>query len=87
MHERGRTFDIRVASGAQESCIARVEDWDVHWQNVYWYRTPPLLDPGSSLEVTCTFDTRDAQDPVLPGWGTQNEMCNANIMVALPITP
>ncbi|WP_437740973.1 hypothetical protein WMF39_35700 [Sorangium sp. So ce1504] len=87
MHERGRTFDLRVASGTQESCIARVNDWDVHWQGVYWYRTPPLLDPSSSLEVTCTFDTRDAEAPVLPGWGTQNEMCNLNLLVALPMTP
>lgn len=87
MHERGRTFDLRVESGAQESCIARVNDWDVHWQGVYWYRTPPTLDAGSSLKLTCTFDTSDATSPVLPGWGTQNEMCNANILVAMPAAP
>ncbi|WP_438014138.1 hypothetical protein WMF18_24835 [Sorangium sp. So ce315] len=87
MHELGRTFDLRVASGEQESCIARVDDWDVHWQGMYWYRTRPLLDPSSSIEVTCSYDTRGAQEPVLPGWGTQNEMCNANILVALPMAP
>ncbi|WP_437730479.1 hypothetical protein [Sorangium sp. So ce1335] len=87
MHELGRTFDVRVASGEQESCIARVDDWDVHWQGMYWYRTPPLLDPSSSIEVTCSYDTRGAKEPVLPGWGTQNEMCNANILVALPMAP
>jgi hypothetical protein len=87
MHERGRTFDLRVESGAEESCIARVNDWDVHWQDVYWYKTPPMLDAASSLKLTCTFDTRGAVGPVLPGWGTQNEMCNANILVALPASP
>jgi hypothetical protein len=27
------------------------------------------------VEVTCTYDTRDATEPILGGWGTGNEMC------------
>jgi hypothetical protein len=64
-----------------------VDAWDVHGQDVYWYRARPLLDANSRIELTCTYDTRDATSPVLPGWGTQNEMCTATLMVALPETP
>jgi hypothetical protein len=64
-----------------------VDAWDVHGQDVYRYRTRPLLDANSRIELTCTYDTRDATSPVLPGWGTQNEMCTATLMVALPEKP
>ena len=87
MHERGRTYTLHAKSGARDDCITRVNDWDVHWQGMYWYRTPPMLDASSSLELTCTYDTSDAESPVLPGWGTQNEMCTASLLVALPPAP
>ncbi|AKT40568.1 hypothetical protein [Chondromyces crocatus] len=87
MHERGRTFEMRLNAPGREECVARVDDWDFHWQSIYWYRTPPRIDPSTSVGVTCTFDTRDTTSPVLPGWGTDNEMCLSTFMVAPPATP
>ena len=84
MHGRGRTYELHLRSGARDECIARVDDWDVHWQKVYWYETPPILDASASLGLTCTYDTRGAVAPVLPGWGSGNEMCLATALLALP---
>jgi hypothetical protein len=84
MHGRGRQYELRHRSGGQSDCIARVDDWDIHWQKVYWYKTPPVLDANSSLEVTCTYDTQGDVAPVLPGWGSANEMCLMNALLALP---
>jgi len=84
MHGRGRTYELRLRSGARDECIARVNDWDIHWQGIYWYKTPPVLDASSSLQLTCTYDTRGMVSPVLPGWGSANEMCMATALLALP---
>ncbi|EYF00725.1 monooxygenase [Chondromyces apiculatus] len=87
MHERGRTFEMSVSTGGQKECVARVDAWDFHWQGLYWYRTPPRIEASSLVGVTCTYDTRDAEGPVLPGWGTENEMCMSSFMVAPPAEP
>jgi hypothetical protein len=36
------------------------------------------------VDVTCTYDTQAESAPVLPGWGTRNEMCLTILMAALP---
>ena len=92
MHERGHRLELRKLDGAASAagsadtgtCIAKVDAWDFHWQKMYGYRTPPRLTGTSAINVTCDYDTRDATEPVLPGWGTQNEMCLTVLMVALP---
>jgi hypothetical protein len=89
MHERGHRLELRhLTGGAGTSdagaCIAKVDAWDFHWQKMYGYRTAPRLTGTSALSVTCDYDTRGTADPVLPGWGTQNEMCLTALMVALP---
>jgi Copper type II ascorbate-dependent monooxygenase, C-terminal domain len=84
MHGRGRTYELHLRSGARDECIARVDDWDIHWQKVYWYKTPPILDSSASLQLTCTYDTQGAVAPILPGWGSANEMCMATALLALP---
>jgi hypothetical protein len=85
MHERGHRLELSHTQGtAPGACIARVPAWDFHWQKMYFYETPPRLTASSALSVTCDYDTRGAIEPVLPGWGTQNEMCLTVLMVALP---
>jgi len=86
MHERGHRLELRHAATATATpaCIARVAAWDFHWQKMYGYRTPIRLGRTSKLTVSCDYDTRGVTDPILPGWGTQNEMCLTVLMVALP---
>jgi hypothetical protein len=87
MHQRGRTFELRYQDGASaDTCGARIDRWDFHWQRMYFYAEghAPRLTPQSALDVTCTYDTSLDTQPVLPGWGTRNEMCMAVMMLALP---
>jgi hypothetical protein len=82
MHQRGRTSELHVQSGGQDQCLARVDNWNFHWQKFYFYKTPrPGLGADSQVKLTCTYDTSQDHDPVLPGWGTRNEMCLDTLMV------
>jgi hypothetical protein len=87
MHQRGRTYELHLLSAEKDECIARVNDWDVHWQGIYWYKTRPVLNASSSLRLTCTYDTEGMVGPLLPGWGSGNEMCLATALLAPPPTP
>jgi hypothetical protein len=86
MHERGRKWELRMVArpGAAKACIGKVEAWDFEWQRSYFYKSPLRLEAGGEIELTCQYDTSQDRNPVLPGWGTRNEMCLAIMMVALP---
>jgi hypothetical protein len=85
MHQRGRKnkFELIGGDGAT-SCQARVDRWDFTWQKFYFYKTPPRLDAKSQVQVSCEYDTSKDENPVLPGWGTRNEMCLDVMLLALP---
>lgn len=82
MHERGKKLRAKLdyASGG-EQCIADVQHWDFEWQLYYFHQQPLVVAKDDVLEVTCTYDTSDATSPVLPGWGTHNEMCLLGLYV------
>jgi hypothetical protein len=86
MHQRGRKFELRVGPEGGDACAARVDRWDFHWQRLYIYDDPIELDANTAFTVTCDYDTRDRTEPILPGWGTQNEMCLAVLyLVEAPV--
>jgi hypothetical protein len=85
MHERGRRWTFELASGTDDyECAGHIPRWDFHWQKTYDYARPPVLSADTRWRVTCRYDTRSDTQPVLPGWGTRNEMCLAVMAVALP---
>jgi Copper type II ascorbate-dependent monooxygenase, C-terminal domain len=85
MHGRGLRQFLRLGpAGGPLSCAAHLENWSFHWQEFYFYKTPPVITPDTQVQVTCEYDTSADTTPVLPGWGTRNEMCLAVLMVALP---
>lgn len=81
MHERGRKWRARLLGDGDEQCVGDVQAWDFNWQLYYFYQQPLIVRADTRLEVTCDFDTRGADGPVTPGWGTQNEMCLAGLYV------
>ena len=87
MHGRGvgQEFDIEPGDGTT-ACAAALTRWDFHWQKFYFYKPDhyPRLTSSSAIDVACTYDTSAETSPVLPGWGTRNEMCLTILMVALP---
>lgn len=87
MHTRGIGQKLEIGGvDASVSCAAELTRWDFHWQRFYFYKPEgyPRLLQSSRIDVTCTYDTTAESAPVLPGWGTRNEMCLMVLMAALP---
>ncbi len=66
------------------ACASHLDGCDFHWQEFYFYKTPPTITTDSELQLTCGYDTSADTAPVLPGWGTRNETSLTVLMVALP---
>jgi hypothetical protein len=76
MHQRGTKQYATVERGdGTDECLVDVPLWDFEWQLTYFYEEPLDLAFSDRLSVTCTYDTTDEEAPLLPGWGTNNEMC------------
>ncbi|MCA9663458.1 MAG: hypothetical protein KC486_34325, partial [Myxococcales bacterium] len=76
MHDYGRTMKVEVDPGGEGySCAAEVPRWDFNWQLQYFLDEPLAVAEDGTLRVTCGYNTEAADEPVLPGWGTGNEMC------------
>ncbi len=85
MHQLGHKYRMTIAQGdAEETCAADVQRWDFHWQRLYFYEQPIPLTADTRIGVTCDYDTTSRKEPVLPGWGTQNEMCLATLYLTVP---
>jgi len=85
MHERGRRMSVGFshADGSPPTCAAEVVAWNFEWQRVYFYDEPIRFSSQDTLDVVCGYDTTTDTEPVLPGWGTQNEMCLPGLFVTL----
>jgi hypothetical protein len=84
MHRRGRKMSLKILRGdGPKTCAADVDDWDFDWQLVYFYDAPIEVAADDVFRVSCTFDTSDATSDVLPGWGTQYEMCLMGVIVSV----
>lgn len=84
MHGRGVSQHLRMGPANDMACAAELNHWDFHWQEFYFYKTRPQITPDTQIELTCEYNTANDIQPVMPGWGTRNEMCLAVMMVALP---
>jgi hypothetical protein len=79
MHQRGRKMTIELVDGNESRCAGDVQRWDFGWQLYYFYAEPLKITPSTVLKVTCEYNTLGDTEPVLPGWGTRNEMCLAGV--------
>lgn len=75
MHQRGRGMEVSFDVEQEETCGAHVDRWDFNWQRMYFYEEPITMTYADSVHVTCDFDTSSDTKPVLPGFGTDDEMC------------
>ncbi len=82
MHQRGKKLKVElIEDGGAPQCAADVQNWDFGWQIYYFFDKALPVTPKSKLRITCDYDTTTAKTPVLPGWGTQNEMCLAGLFI------
>ncbi|MBX7081582.1 MAG: hypothetical protein K1X88_20440 [Nannocystaceae bacterium] len=79
MHQRGRRMWIDLDRAAGPACGARIPQWDYDWQQAYYYEQPIPVSMEDRLHVRCEWDTTDSSEPVLPGLGTDAEMCLAGV--------
>jgi hypothetical protein len=85
MHQLGHRYNLSLIGGSSGStCAANVDNWNFHWQRMYFYSNPYAMNDTSELQVTCDYDTTSRTDAVLPGWGTRNEMCLATLYFTFP---
>jgi hypothetical protein len=83
MNLRGTRQQLTL--GADGRCAAEVKQWSFGWQKFYFYKgTPPALAADTPIQMTCSYDTSGDTMPVLPGWGSNSEMCAGIFMFALP---
>jgi hypothetical protein len=82
MHERGTALRVDVRRAGQDTCLMEVPAWDFEWQRMYMFAEPVRLQEGDRLRVWCRYDTTGDTEPVLPGWGTRNEMCLPGLLLA-----
>jgi Copper type II ascorbate-dependent monooxygenase, C-terminal domain len=84
MHERGRKYTFEVGRDGRFECQGHIPRWDFNWQRIYSYSPALTLDAESQLRVGCEYDTSADTAPVLPGWGTRNEMCEVTLGLVFP---
>jgi hypothetical protein len=85
MHGTGRTQRVEIVKAAgATACAVDVRAWNFDWQLYYLYKQPLRLERGDKLRVTCGYDTSGRKEPVLPGWGTANEMCFLGLFLVPP---
>jgi hypothetical protein len=82
MHKLGRNMNVKIhrSSGATETLIDQPFDFNSQIQ----YSTPAVLNPGDTLETTCSFDN-NTPNFVVFGESTSEEMCY-NFTVGYPDT-
>ena len=77
MHTLGQriTGHMLRADGTDE-CLAEIPRWNFHWQQLYTFAKPKVVNPGDRLELECEWDNPSASDV---NWGesTSDEMCLA----------
>ncbi len=84
MHERGRAMQVYVARPGEQQCLVEVPAWDFEWQRMYFFDEAVALESSDQLRVWCHYDTSRDDEPITPGWGTQNEMCLPGLLVTYP---
>lgn len=83
MHSLGRQMQVTVLNDQGETCAANVSQWDFNWQQYYFYEEPVGIGPGTTIRITCVYDTRTRSEPTLPGLNTTDEMCMLGAFVSI----
>jgi mono/diheme cytochrome c family protein len=76
MHTLGRSLRVQTTDANGENrCVVDVPRWDFHWQGLYFYREPMVVELGEIANITCRYDTTSRNEVTTWGEGTSDEMC------------
>jgi hypothetical protein len=87
MHTRGTWASLSVerAQTSQSQCLLELPKWDFHWQGMYLFEKPQLVDAKDDLRVECHWDNSAAGAKALNwGEGTDDEMCLGFVLATAP---
>lgn len=87
MHKYGTKYELSFSNPetGEETCAIKIDDWDYDWQMNYFYEEPIHVPQGWSTTVTCHYDTTGESEDILPGWGTNEEMCLIGLFLAVHV--
>lgn len=80
MHRRGTKMRLEIVHADGTTCATQIDHWDFNWQRMYSFAEPMPVDPTDRFRLTCTYDTSEDTEPVMPGLGTENEMCMVGLV-------
>jgi Copper type II ascorbate-dependent monooxygenase, C-terminal domain/Copper type II ascorbate-dependent monooxygenase, N-terminal domain len=75
MHTRGTKLHYEARFGDETTCMSEVPSWNFHWQRLYFYDKPVVLNTSQSVHLRCEYDTRGETTAIKAGEGTNEEMC------------
>jgi mono/diheme cytochrome c family protein len=77
MHTLGRQLRLEVWEPGEDEadCVMDVSQYDFNWQGLYFYEEPLVRKGSDLLRMTCTWDTRSVEGPLVWGDNTGDEMC------------
>ena len=81
MHARGTELEVTLHEPSGDRCLVRTTVWDYHQQRMFFYAEPFSVDPASTGEITCTWNTMDDTEPVESGVSAWQEMCLSALFV------
>ncbi|MCC6620184.1 MAG: hypothetical protein IT385_02955 [Deltaproteobacteria bacterium] len=94
MHLLGSSIEVttRRIGGTTDACLARIPQWDFHWQQTYQYRGESLetasdyvkVRIGDEVKLSCTYDNSQGTETVRWGENTDDEMCLAYLVTLTP---
>ena len=68
MHKLGVSGTARLLkAGGDSQMILDIPRWDFDWQREYQLVTPLSFIPGDSVELTCSWNNTDANQPIVDG--------------------
>ena len=87
MHTLGRTLEVDVEADGASRCLVKVDRWDFHWQNAWWYDQPLVIDKPTAMSIRCGYDTRSKTSVVTWGENTTDEMCISYLYITANTAP
>jgi hypothetical protein len=84
MHNHGRSGNLSLVGGdGIRECMLDIPRWDFHWQGMYRFAQPRLMQPGDKISLQCAWDNPTSED-IAWGEGTGDEMCLGILYLSSP---